>query len=122
MRGAIGEVFLLKAVLIHQETQHLAGFGIGDREMLVFIGLDLVGQEVQHFGQRMFFVIADFVQQESAAGGTRNHPFACLISAGEGSFLVTEKRIRKVCIIQAGYVDADKFATDAAQVVHRTCH
>jgi len=63
LRGAIGEVFLLQTVLVHQETQHFARSGLLDGEMFVFIRLHLVGQEVEYVGQRMRLVVTYFVQQ-----------------------------------------------------------
>ena len=49
--------------MFHQEAQHFTWLRFGNANVVVFVDLDLIGQVVQHIGQRVRFVVAHFVEQ-----------------------------------------------------------
>ena len=68
LRRAVSQILLFKAVLPHQEAQHFARLHFGNREILVLVGFDLIGEVIKHFSQWVAFVVTDFIKQHINRG------------------------------------------------------
>ncbi len=67
LRSAIVQIFLCQPMLLHgirkRKTSRGSEFFREVTELFVLISLHLIGKIIQNLGQRMVFVIADFVKQ-----------------------------------------------------------
>ncbi len=60
---AVGQIFLLETILIHQKAQHLTRLRIGNRVMYLLICLYLLSQVPKQIGKRMLLVLPNLIKQ-----------------------------------------------------------
>ena len=74
-------------------------------------------QQAQQLHLRGHRQIADLVEKQRAAGSLGNQAGARLVGAGEGTLPVTEQRVGKERVVEAGDIDLDELSAQTAQFV-----